>query len=81
MSDEPIRAGDLRLLNKTQALERITELLKAEDGYCATITQLRADLARVTAERDRLQAIIRINALRWSPELTHEEIERVISGN
>ena len=31
-------------------------------------------------EIERLRAVIRVNALRWSPDLTHEEIERVIQG-
>lgn len=31
-------------------------------------------------EIGRLQAIIRVNALRWNPALTHEQIDEVIRG-
>lgn len=32
------------------------------------------------AEIERLHAVIRANALRWAPRLTHAEIDEVIHG-
>lgn len=32
------------------------------------------------AEIKRLRAVIRVNALRWAPHLTHAEIDEVIHG-
>jgi hypothetical protein len=39
-----------------------------------------ASLARLEAEIARLRAVIRINAIRWNPSATKEEIEHVIEG-
>lgn len=32
------------------------------------------------AEIERLRAVIRVNALRWNPALSHEQIDEVIHG-
>ncbi len=32
------------------------------------------------AEIERLRAVVRVNALRWNPGISHEEIDRVING-
>src|ERR1700678_2959402 len=44
MASEPLRAGDLRLLNKAQLIERVEELLVAEDLHVAEITRLREEV-------------------------------------
>jgi hypothetical protein len=36
------------------------------------------DLRRAAREIERLHAVIRVNALRWNPSLTHAEIDEVI---
>ena len=38
------------------------------------------DVRELVAEIDRLCAVIRVNALRWAPHLTHAEIDEVIRG-
>ncbi len=42
--------------------------------------KLRAEFGRRDAEIARLQTVIRVNALRWAPHLTHTEIDEVIRG-
>lgn len=37
-------------------------------------------LLAAASEIERLRGIIRVNALRWMPGITHEEIDRIIEG-
>ena len=38
-----------------------------------------AELQCLRAETARLRSVIRVNALRWAPHLTHAEIDAIIS--
>lgn len=43
-------------------------------------TPRREYVEHLRAEIGRLRTVIRVNALRWNPTVTHEEIDRVING-
>ena len=40
----------------------------------------RVDYADLSAEINRLRAVIRVNALRWAPHMTHAEIDAIIQS-
>lgn len=60
---------------KTTAEQRGTSLA---DRHIAQLERMMAP--HLVAEIERLRAVIRVNALRSNPALSHEEIDRVIEG-
>ena len=62
---------------RLQGTER-PDMEPAEAEWCAMHTAAAAEIERLRAENYRLRAAVRVNALRWRPELSHAEIDREI---
>lgn len=67
---------------ETSAAARLRKALDAPASMMGGITAILSleDVTAVLAENDRLRAIIRVNALRHDPSITHEQIDEVIRG-
>lgn len=68
---------------KTQ-FEVVAVQVVPADAHAPEVARLRDAHAQLDAwaqsEIGRLKAVIRVNALRWAPHLTHAEIDEVIHG-
>ena len=70
--------GHPRLM--TAAADEIERLERERDEMSVLAVRDGREVERLMAEVARLRAAFRVNALRWAPHLTHEEIDRVIAG-
>ncbi|MDA8251639.1 MAG: hypothetical protein M0Z28_21055 [Rhodospirillales bacterium] len=70
--------GHPRLM--TEAADEIERLERERDEMSVLAVRDGREVERLMAEVARLRAAFRVNALRWAPHLTHEEIDRVIAG-
>ena len=72
-----ISAPNWNVTARAQIFTDVCDELGCAYDNAAPLVAVRA----MKTEIERLRAVIRVNALRWNPTLTHEEIERVIEGN
>jgi hypothetical protein len=72
-----------RLMTQANRTETMADLATIREALAAGSQMYHEGmeaLARLEVEIGRLRATIRINAMRWNPSVTNEEIERVIEG-
>lgn len=80
MTDRPKTTDiveQLRLWQRINLVGPLSQTASVCNGQVRDMIMLGIEAA---AEIERLRAVIRVNALRWNPALSHEQIDEVIHG-